>query len=46
VAADSSHQVLIAADRRLAYERVTRLIDWVRGAGVRKYALKVARREG
>ena len=45
VAADSAHQVLIAADRRLLYEEVTRLLDWVRGAGVRKYALKVARRE-
>ena len=45
VAADSAHQVLIAADRRLLYEDVTRLLDWVRGAGVRKYALKVARSE-
>ncbi len=45
VAADSTHQVLIAADRRLLYEDVTRLLDWVRGAGVRKYALKVARSE-
>ena len=25
------------------YEDVIRLLDWVRGAGVRKYALKVAR---
>jgi biopolymer transport protein TolR len=46
VAADSTHQVLIAADRGLLYEDVTRLLDWVRGAGVRKYALKVARLEG
>lgn len=46
VAADSAHQVLIAADRGLLYEDVTRLLDWVRGAGVRKYALKVARLEG
>jgi biopolymer transport protein TolR len=45
VASDSSHQVLIAADKRLAYEQVTRLLDWVRGAGVHKYALKVARSE-
>lgn len=45
VVADSAHQVLIAADRRLVYEEVTRLLDWVRGAGVRKYALKVARQE-
>lgn len=45
VAEDSSHQVLIAADKDLAYENVTRLLDWVRGAGVRKYALKVAKPE-
>lgn len=45
VAADSTHQVLIAADRGLLYEDVTRMLDWVRGAGVRKYALKVARAE-
>jgi len=43
VAVDSTHQVLISADRGLLYEEVTRLLDWVRGAGVRKYALKVAR---
>lgn len=41
LAADSSHQVLVAADRRLLYEDVVRLLDWVKGAGVRKYALKV-----
>lgn len=40
---DSSHQVLIAADKSLVYEQVTRLLDWVRGAGIRKYALKVTR---
>ena len=45
VAADSAHQVLIAADRGLLYEDVTRLLDWVRGAGVRKYSLKVSRAE-
>ena len=39
VAQDASHQVLIAADRRLLYEDVTLLLDWVRDAGVRKYAL-------
>lgn len=43
VAQDSTHQVLIAADKTLVYEQVTRLLDWVRGAGVRKYALKVTR---
>lgn len=41
VAADPTHQVLIAADKRLLYEDVARLLDWVRGSGVRKYALKV-----
>jgi biopolymer transport protein ExbD len=45
VAQDSSHQVLIAADQRLLYEDVVRLLDWVRGAGVHKYALKVARQD-
>jgi biopolymer transport protein ExbD len=45
VAKDSAHQVLIAADQRLLYEDVVRILDWVRGAGVRKYALKVARPE-
>jgi biopolymer transport protein ExbD len=42
IARDSSHQVLIAADQRLLYEDVVRLLDWVKNAGVRKYALKVA----
>jgi biopolymer transport protein ExbD len=41
VAEDSSHQVLVAADERLAYREVVRLLDWVKGSGVRKYALKV-----
>jgi biopolymer transport protein TolR len=45
VAQDSAHQVLIAADKSLLYGQVTRLLDWVRGAGVRKYALKVTRAE-
>jgi biopolymer transport protein TolR len=45
VEADSSHQVLIAAHKGLPFEEVTRLLDQVRGAGVRKYAFKVARRE-
>lgn len=45
VSADTTLQVLIAADKRLLYEEVTRLLDWVRGAGVRKYALKVAKQE-
>jgi biopolymer transport protein TolR len=40
---DSSHQVLIAADKGLAYQEIIRLLDWVRGAGVHKYALKVER---
>ena len=45
VSRDSTHQVLIAADQRLIYEDVVRLLDWVKGAGVRKYALKVSRAE-
>jgi biopolymer transport protein TolR len=45
VSKDSSHQVLIAADQRLLYEDVVRLLDWVKGSGVRKYALKVSRAE-
>jgi biopolymer transport protein TolR len=42
---DSTHQVLIAADQRLLYEDVVRLLDWVKGSGVHKYALKVSRAE-
>jgi biopolymer transport protein TolR len=43
MARDSTHQVLVAADERLVYAEVVRLLDWVKGAGVRKYALKVSR---
>ncbi|MDB5047123.1 MAG: Transport energizing protein ExbD/TolR family [Fibrobacteres bacterium] len=43
VSKDSTHQVLIAADQRLLYEDVVRLLDWVKGSGVRKYALKVSK---
>jgi biopolymer transport protein ExbD len=46
VAADPAYQVLIVADKGLFYEDVIRLLDWVQGAGVRKYALKVAWAEG
>jgi biopolymer transport protein ExbD len=42
VAQDSAHQVLVAADERLEYSQVVRLLDWVKSAGVRKYALKVS----
>ncbi|HKP96890.1 MAG TPA: biopolymer transporter ExbD [Fibrobacteria bacterium] len=45
VSKDSTHQVLIAADQRLLYEDVVRLLDWVKGSGVHKYALKVSRAE-
>jgi biopolymer transport protein TolR len=45
VSRDSTHQVLIAADQRLLYEDVVRLLDWVKGSGVHKYALKVSRAE-
>ncbi len=43
VAKDSLHQVLIAADQDLRYRDVVALLDLVREAGVRKYALKVIR---
>ena len=43
VAADEEHQVLIGADQDLPYREVVEVIDLIRGAGVRKYALKVAR---
>lgn len=42
VARDSAHQVLVAADERLEYSQVVRLLDWVKNAGVRKYGLKVS----
>lgn len=42
VAIDSMHQVLVAADERLAYSEIVRLLDWVRSANIRKYALKVS----
>jgi biopolymer transport protein ExbD len=43
VSRDSTHQVLIAADLQLRYQDVVRVLDWVEGSGVRKYALKVAK---
>jgi biopolymer transport protein ExbD len=43
VAADEEHQVLIGADQDLPYRNVVEVIDLIRGAGVRKYALKVTR---
>lgn len=45
ISRDSTHQVLIAADQGLLYQDVIRLLDWVRSAGVHKYALKVSRQE-
>src|SRR5690606_31843273 len=42
VAADSTHQVLVATAERLTHAEIVRLLDWVRGANVRKYALKVS----
>jgi biopolymer transport protein ExbD len=38
---DTSIQVVLAADERLPYARVMQVLDDVRGAGVRRYALKV-----
>lgn len=43
VAANEEHQVLIGADQDLPYREVVEVIDLIRGAGVRKYALKVTR---
>jgi biopolymer transport protein ExbD len=43
VAADEEHQVLLGADQDLPYREVVEVIDLIRGAGVRKYALKVTR---
>ncbi len=43
VAVDGEHQVLIGADQDLPYREVVEVIDLIRGAGVRKYALKVTR---
>jgi biopolymer transport protein ExbD len=43
VAVDEEHQVLIGADQDLPYREVVAVIDLIRGAGVRKYALKVTR---
>lgn len=43
VAADEEHQVLVGADQDLPYRDVVGVIDLIRGAGVRKYALKVTR---
>lgn len=38
---DTSLQVVLAADERLAYAKVMQILDDVRGAGVLRYALKV-----
>lgn len=38
---DTSLQVVLAADERLPYARVMEVLDDVRSAGVRRYALKV-----
>lgn len=43
VAADEEHQVLVGADQDLPYRDVVGVIDLIRGAGIRKYALKVTR---
>lgn len=38
---DTGLQVVLAADERLPYAKVMAVLDDVRGAGVRRYALKV-----
>lgn len=41
VAADSTHSVLLSADAKIAYEEVVEVLDLVKQAGGRKYALRV-----
>lgn len=41
VSADSAHSVLVSADAKVAYEKVVEVLDLVKRAGARKYALRV-----
>lgn len=41
VARDSAHSVLLSADAQLPYEKVVEVLDLVKSAGARKYALRV-----
>lgn len=41
VAADSAHGVLLSADAKVPYEDVVEVLDLVKQAGARKYALRV-----
>lgn len=41
VATDSAHSVLVSADAKVAYEEVVEVLDLVKQAGARKYALRV-----
>jgi biopolymer transport protein ExbD len=41
VGADSAHSVLVSADAKLPYEKVVEVLDLVKKAGARKYALRV-----
>lgn len=43
VADDAEHLVLVGADESLPYRDVVGVLDLIREAGVRKYALKVTR---
>ncbi len=43
VSDDPEHLVLVGADESLPYRDVVGVLDLIRGAGVRKYALKVTR---
>lgn len=43
VRADSAHSVLVSADGKLPYEKVVEVLDLVKKAGARKYALRVRR---
>jgi biopolymer transport protein ExbD len=46
VAANAEVQVLVSADKRVSYGEVIRLLDIVRSAGVKKFAISVEMRKG
>jgi biopolymer transport protein ExbD len=46
VAANADVQVLVSADKKVSYGEVIRLLDIVRSAGVKKFAISVEMRKG
>ena len=46
VAANADVQVLVSADKKVAYGEVIRLLDIVRSGGVKKFAISVEMRKG